>query len=74
MLWFIQWPNPSGYFKYCFWISILIIGVITLIYSFQGGMKAVIWGDVIQMIILFLGIVLCLIYGLSELGGWKLFN
>ena len=33
-----------------FWISILIIGLITLIYSFQGGMKAVIWGDVIQMI------------------------
>ena len=25
-----------------FWISILIIGVITLIYSYQGGMKAVI--------------------------------
>ena len=39
-----------------FWISILIIGAITLVYSFQGGMKAVIWGDVIQMIILFLGI------------------
>ena len=36
-------------------------------------MKAVIWGDVIQMIILF-RIVLCLIYGLSELGGVKLFN
>ena len=34
-----------------FWISVLIIGVITLIYSFQGGMKAVIWGDVIQMVI-----------------------
>ncbi|UJH68599.1 sodium:solute symporter [Allomuricauda sp. SCSIO 65647] len=53
-----------------FWISILIIGVITLIYSYQGGMKAVIWGDVIQMIILFLGIIICLIYGISELGGW----
>lgn len=52
-----------------FWISILIIGIITLIYSFQGGMKAVIWGDVIQMLILFLGIVLCLFFGLSELGG-----
>ncbi|MEM1336850.1 MAG: sodium:solute symporter [Bacteroidota bacterium] len=52
-----------------FWISILIIGVITLVYSFQGGMKAVIWGDVIQMIILFLGIVICLIYGMRELGG-----
>ncbi len=56
-----------------FWISILIIGVITLVYSFQGGMKAVIWGDVIQMIILFLGIIICLIYGISELGGFENF-
>lgn len=56
-----------------FWISILIIGVITLVYSFQGGMKAVIWGDVIQMIILFLGIVICLAYGISELGGFENF-
>ena len=56
-----------------FWISILIIGVITLVYSFQGGMKAVIWGDVVQMIILFLGIVICLGYGISELGGWDNF-
>ena len=56
-----------------FWISILIIGAITLVYSFQGGMKAVIWGDVIQMIILFLGIILCLFYGLSELGGIETF-
>ena len=56
-----------------FWISVLLIGVITLIYSFQGGMKAVIWGDVIQMIILFAGIIICLIYGLSELGGFENF-
>jgi len=52
-----------------FWISILLIGVITMIYSFQGGMKAVIWGDAIQMLILFLGIVICLTYGINELGG-----
>ncbi|MBD1260146.1 sodium:solute symporter [Maribacter polysiphoniae] len=56
-----------------FWISVLIIGVITLIYSFQGGMKAVIWGDVIQMVILFMGIVICLVYGISELGGFENF-
>ena len=45
-----------------YWLSILLIGIITLIYSFQGGMKAVIWGDVIQRIILFLGIVICLFF------------
>ena len=56
-----------------FWISVLIIGVITMIYSFQGGMKAVIWGDVIQMCILFFGIIICLFYGISELGGFDNF-
>ena len=45
-------------FNIDFWISIIIIGLITMIYSFQGGMKAVIWGDVIQMIILFIGIII----------------
>lgn len=45
--------------------TILIISVITIIYSWQGGMKAVVWGDAIQMIILFLGLVICLFYGLD---------
>lgn len=48
--------------------TILIISVITIIYSWQGGMKAVVWGDAIQMIILFLGLLTCLFYG------WQLFN
>ena len=55
------------------WQTILIIGVVTLIYSYQGGMKAVVYGDVIQMIILLIGIVICLWAGLSNLGGWSNF-
>jgi SSS family transporter len=52
--------------------TILIISIITIIYSWQGGMKAVVWGDAIQMIILFLGLIICLIYGwntVQDLGG-----
>ena len=52
--------------------TILIISVITIIYSWQGGMKAVVWGDAIQMIILFAGLIICLVYGWStvqDLGG-----
>jgi SSS family transporter len=52
--------------------TILIISVITIIYSWQGGMKAVVWGDAIQMILLFGGLVVCLIYGwylVEEAGG-----
>lgn len=43
--------------------TIPIISIITIIYSWQGGMKAVVWGDAIQMIILFIGLVVCLIFG-----------
>ncbi|WP_400076529.1 sodium:solute symporter family transporter [Winogradskyella sp. R77965] len=45
--------------------TLLIISVVTLVYSYQGGMKAVVWGDAIQMIILFAGLVICLIVGYS---------
>ena len=47
--------------------TILIISVITIIYSWQGGMKAVVWGDAIQMIILFVGLIICLYFGWSLL-------
>lgn len=50
-----------------FSVTILIISVITIIYSWQGGMKAVVWGDAIQMIILFVGLIVCLIYGWHHL-------
>ncbi len=53
------------------WQTILVIGVITIIYSYQGGMKAVVYGDMIQMIILMIGIVICTVAGLSYLGGWE---
>ncbi|MEL6717086.1 MAG: sodium:solute symporter [Bacteroidota bacterium] len=56
------------------WQTILIIGVVTLIYSYQGGMKAVVYGDMIQMGILMLGIVICFVVGLNQLGGWSNFT
>ena len=55
------------------WITIILIGAVTLVYSYQGGMKAVVYGDVIQMIILFIGIIICFIAGLYYIGGWSEF-
>lgn len=54
-----------------FWQTILLIGVITMIYSYQGGMKAVVYGDMIQMIILVVGIVICMVAGWNYVGGWQ---
>ncbi len=52
-----------------FMISIAIIGVITIIYSLQGGMKAVVYSDTIQMILIFLGVITITIFALHNLGG-----
>lgn len=52
-----------------FWLSISLIGVITLVYSFMGGMKAVVYTDAIQMCLVVAGLVLCFAFALGELGG-----
>lgn len=37
------------------WFSVAVIGILTTIYTTLGGMKAVIWTDVMQFFVLFLG-------------------
>ncbi|NPD46259.1 MULTISPECIES: sodium/solute symporter [unclassified Lentimicrobium] len=52
--------------------TIPLISIVTIIYSWQGGMKAVVWGDAIQMVILFGGLVIALVYGyflMADSGG-----
>src|SRR6476620_3071149 len=51
--------------------SIVIVGVLTLIYTFEGGIAAVIWTDLIQLII-YIGGSLVAAYMLLSLvpGGW----
>lgn len=53
--------------------TIVIIGVVTILYSSQGGMKAVVWGDVIQMIMIVSGLIICVGFGLYHIGGWDIF-
>jgi solute:Na+ symporter, SSS family len=52
--------------------SILIVGLLTLIYTFEGGIAAVIWTDLIQLIIYIAGSLLAC-YELLHLvpGGWN---
>jgi SSS family transporter len=56
------WPYP---------VSIAVIGVLTVIYTYFGGIKAVVWVDVVQMV-LYLGGALVAIFALQGLvtGGW----
>src|SRR5207248_1847740 len=60
-----NWPN--------LWLwSIIIVGLLTLIYTFEGGIAAVIWTDLIQLVIYIAGSLLAA-YELLHLvpGGWS---
>jgi len=52
--------------------SILLIVCLTLFYTFEGGMTAVIWTDVVQMILYIGGAILSLFVILGKIpGGWE---
>ena len=52
--------------------SIVIVGVLTLVYTFEGGIAAVIWTDLVQLVI-YIGGSLLAAYMLVALvpGGWR---
>jgi len=52
------------------WLTILIIGVVTIVYDTFGGMPAVVYSDVIQMAILLGGVIVCILYAASSVGGF----
>lgn len=54
-----------------FWYGTIGIVVFTGIYTVLGGMKAVIYTETLQTIILILGSVLVTWLGLQEVGGWN---
>jgi len=56
-------------------VLILILGVMTVMYTLLGGFAAVIWTDVVQSVVLLLGALLCLFILLFNMpGGWENFT
>jgi len=52
-----------------FWDGALIVVIATGAYTIFGGLKAVIYTDMIQMIVMIIGATLVVYFGLDELGG-----
>lgn len=54
-----------------FWNGAIVIVLLTGFYTVLGGLKAVIYTDMVQAIILLLGCAAVTYFGLSKLGGWN---
>lgn len=51
------------------WLCILLMGLLSTAYTFLGGMSAVIWTDVCQVLVLLTGALLCLFVVAWSVGG-----
>lgn len=52
------------------WATILMTGLVTVLYDAWGGMKAVVYTDILQMAILGFGIIICGLEAYRFIGGW----
>jgi SSS family solute:Na+ symporter len=52
-------------------ICILIIGSLSIFFTVKGGIEAVIWVEVIQVMILALGAIICIIFIPFQLNDWQ---
>lgn len=53
-----------------FWIGSVLVIAMTGLYTMLGGMRAVVYNDAVQVVVLITGSALLTIYGLIQLGGW----
>ena len=53
-----------------FWVGALSVVVLTGIYTVLGGLRAVVYTDALQAIVLIVGAICVVVMGLSALGGW----
>lgn len=64
---FVGWSDAEIYM-----LSITVIAAITLLYTFFGGIKAVIWMDVVQMAVYLGGAIFAMFFLLDKLpNGWN---
>ena len=53
-----------------FWLGSILVIVLTGLYTVVGGLRAVVYTEALQTVVLVLGSALVTLYGLDALGGW----
>jgi len=50
-----------------FWMTTLIILIMILLYTFKGGVKTIVWTDTLQTTGMLLGLIICVVYIMTNL-------
>ncbi|MGB0372229.1 MAG: sodium:solute symporter [Opitutales bacterium] len=63
-------PDTFGSPDNAFWVGAIVTVVLTGVYTVFGGLRAVLYTEVAQTVVLLLGSFMITWFGLRELGGW----
>ncbi len=63
-------PDTFGSPENAFWVGAITTVILTGIYTVLGGLRAVVYTEVVQTGLLLCGSVFVTIFGLTQLGGW----
>ncbi len=63
-------PDTFGSPENAFWVGAIVTVIMTGIYTVFGGLRAVLYTEVAQTVVLLLGSFFITWFGLKELGGW----
>ena len=50
-----------------FWVTTLVILIMILVYTYEGGVKTIVWTDTLQTTCMLAGLIICVIYILNNL-------
>lgn len=64
-------PDTFGTPDNAFWVGAFVTVVLTGVYTIFGGLRAVVYTEVLQTGLLLMGSAFITMFGLSELGGWN---
>ena len=64
-------PDTFGTPENAFWVGAFTTVILTGIYTIFGGLRAVLYTDAAQAVILLIGSFFITLFGLRELGGWS---
>jgi Na+/proline symporter len=55
-------------FRIPFWVTTAIILIMILLYTYEGGVKTIVWTDTLQTTCMLAGLVICVVYILDKMG------
>src|SRR5690606_9653455 len=64
-------PDVFGSPDNAFWVGAFSTVILTAIYTVFGGLRAVVYTEVLQTGLLIIGAVFITVFGLSAIGGWE---